>query len=100
MTSGSSRDWTLPPSPPIEPPPAPPGSGGPSGFPPPLSPPLDDGKGTRSVAGRRTMALVGGGAVLALVAGSLGAAIGVILASQAGSGPPRVKPATAPSRGA
>ncbi|MDQ1506151.1 MAG: putative serine protease PepD [Actinomycetota bacterium] len=100
MTDGFSRDWTLPPSPPIEPPPAPPGLGGPSGFPPPLSPPLGDGKGTRAVAGRRTMALVGGVAVLALVAGSLGAAIGVSLASKKGSDSPAVTPATAPSGGA
>jgi putative serine protease PepD len=100
MTDGPFRDWTLPPSPPIEPPPAPPGTGGPSGFPPPLSPPLGDGKGTRSVAGRRTKALVGGVAVLALVAGSLGAAIGVSLASKHGSDSPAVTPATAPSGGA
>ena len=100
MTSGSSGDWTLPPSPPIEPPPAPPGPGGPSGFPPPLSPPLGDGKGTRPLAGRRTMALVGGVAVLALVAGSLGAAIGVSLASKHSSDSPAVTPATAPAGGA
>ena len=46
------------------------------------------------------MALVGGVAVLALVAGSLGAAIGVSLASKHGSDSPAVTPATAPSGGA
>ena len=46
------------------------------------------------------MALVGGVAVLALVAGSLGAAIGVSLASKHGSESPAVTPATAPSGGA
>jgi len=46
------------------------------------------------------MALVGGVAVLALVAGSLGAAIGVSLASKGGSDSPAVTPATAPSGGA
>ena len=40
------------------------------------------------------MALVGGVAVLALVAGSLGAAIGVSLASKHGSDSPAVTPAT------
>jgi S1-C subfamily serine protease len=43
------------------------------------------------------MALVGGVAVLALVAGSLGAVIGVSLASKHGSDSPAVTPATAPS---
>ncbi|HEV7865251.1 MAG TPA: trypsin-like peptidase domain-containing protein [Acidimicrobiia bacterium] len=117
MTEGSSRDWTLPPSPPIEPPPSPPGStrgpggvppteaagaayGRPSGFPPPLSPPLSGGKGTRLFAGKRTGALVGGVAVLALLAGSLGAGIGVSLASKGGSDSPAVTNATAPSGGA
>ncbi|HVW35354.1 MAG TPA: hypothetical protein VHL53_22670, partial [Acidimicrobiia bacterium] len=52
------------------------------------------------MAGRRTMALVGGVAVLALVAGSLGAAIGVSLASKHGSDSPAVTPATAPAGGA
>jgi len=100
MTEGFPRDWTLPPSPPIEPPPAPPGPG-PSGFPlPPSSPPLDGGKGTRPVAGRRTMALVGGVALLALVAGSVGAGIGVSLASKHASDSPAITPATAPSGGA
>ena len=46
------------------------------------------------------MALVGGVTVLALVAGSLGAAIGVSLASKHGSDSPAVTPATAPSGGA
>jgi S1-C subfamily serine protease len=46
------------------------------------------------------MALVGGVAVLALVAGSLGAAIGVSLASKHGSDSPAVTPATAPAGGA
>jgi putative serine protease PepD len=46
------------------------------------------------------MALVGGVAVLALVAGSLGAAIGVSLASKHGSDSPAVTPATSPSGGA
>ena len=100
MTDGPFRDWTLPPSPPTEPPPAPPAFGGPSGFPPPASPPPGDGRGTRPVAGKRTMALVGGVAVLALVAGSLGAAIGVSLASKHGSDSPAVTPATAPAGGA
>ena len=100
MTDGSFRDWTLPPSPPTEPPPAPPGPGGFSGFPPPAAPPPGDGQGTRPVAGRRTMALVGGVAVLALVAGSLGAAIGVSLASKHGSDSPAVTPATSPAGGA
>ena len=100
MTEGPFRDWTLPPSPPTEPPPAPPAFGGPSGFPPPASPPPGEGRGTRPVAGKRTMALVGGVAVLALVAGSLGAAIGVSLASKHGSDSPAVTPATAPAGGA
>src|SRR5207247_11141211 len=79
-----------------------PGCGGwpPGAQPWPASPPPGDGKGTRPVAGRRTMALVGGVAVLALVAGSLGAAIGVSLASKHGSDSPAVTPATAPSGGA
>ena len=46
------------------------------------------------------MALVGGVAVLALVAGSLGAAIGVSLASKNGTDCPAVTPATAPAGGA
>jgi S1-C subfamily serine protease len=46
------------------------------------------------------MALVGGVAVLALVAGSLGAAIGVSLASKHGSDSPAMTPATAPAGGA
>ncbi|HZQ77971.1 MAG TPA: trypsin-like peptidase domain-containing protein [Acidimicrobiia bacterium] len=46
------------------------------------------------------MALVGGVAVLALVAGSLGAAIGVSLASRHGSDSPALTPATAPAGGA
>ena len=46
------------------------------------------------------MALVGGVAVLALLAGSLGAAIGVSLASKDGSDSPAVTPATAPPGGA
>ena len=102
MTEGFPGDWSLPPSPPTEPPPAPPGLGGPSGFgfPPPSAPPPGDGQGTRPVAGRRTLALVGGVAVLALVAGSLGAAIGVSLASKHGSDSPAVTPATAPAGGA
>ena len=102
MTEGFPGDWSLPPSPPTEPPPAPPGLGGPSGFgfPPPSAPPPGDGQGTRPVAGRRTLALVGGVAILALVAGSLGAAIGVSLASKHGSDSPAVTPATAPAGGA
>ena len=99
MTEGTFRDWPLPASPPTESPPAPPGSGGPSGFPPPPSPPLGGG-GTRSFAGRRTTALVGGVAVLALLAGSLGAAIGVSLASKDGAGSPALTPATSPAGGA
>jgi len=46
------------------------------------------------------MVLVGGVAVLALVAGSLGAAIGVSLASKHNSYSPAITPATAPSGGA
>jgi putative serine protease PepD len=46
------------------------------------------------------MALVGGVAVLALLAGSLGAAIGVSLASKNGDDSPAVTPATAPAGGA
>jgi putative serine protease PepD len=99
MTEGTFRDWPLPASPPTEPPPAPPGWGGSSGFPPPPAPPPGDGTGTRSLAGKRTLALVGGVAALALVAGSLGAAIGVSLASK-GSDSPAVTNATAPSGGA
>jgi S1-C subfamily serine protease len=108
MTEGTSRDWPLPASPPTEPPPAPPGWGGPSGpgaggrppeGQPSPAPPPGDGKGTRAVANRRTVALVGGVAVLALVAGSLGAAIGVSLASKK-SDSPAVTNATAPSGGA
>jgi len=95
MTDGSFRDWTLPPSPPTEPPPAPPAWGA---APPP--PPPGDGRGTRPFAGRRSLALVGGVAALALVAGSLGAAIGVSLASKHSSDSPTVTPATAPSGGA
>ena len=92
MTEGTFRDWPLPASPPTEPPPAPPGLGGPSGpgvrgcppesQPSPPAPPPGDGRGTRPFAGKRTIALVGGVAALALVAGSLGAAIGVSLASK------------------
>ena len=99
MTEGSFRDWPLPASPPTEPPPAPPGWGGPSGFPSPPAPPPGDGKGTRVLANKRTMALVGGVAALALVAGSLGAGIGVSLASKH-SDSPAVTNATAPSGGA
>jgi putative serine protease PepD len=100
MTEGTFRDWPLPASPPTEPPPAPPGWGGPSGFSaPPPPPPPGDGRGTRFFAGRRTLALVGGVAVLALLAGSLGAAIGVGLASK-DSDSPAVTNATAPSGGA
>ena len=98
MTEGTFRDWPLPASPPTEPPPAPPGFGGPSGF--PSSPAPGDGRGTRLLAGKRTLALVGGVAALALVAGSLGAAIGVSLASKGGSDSPSVTNATAPSGGA
>jgi putative serine protease PepD len=46
------------------------------------------------------MALVGGVALLALVAGSVGAGIGVSLASKHGADSPVVTPATAPSGGA
>jgi putative serine protease PepD len=46
------------------------------------------------------MALVGGVAALSLVAGSLGAAIGVSLASKHGADSPTVTPATAPAGGA
>ena len=99
MTDGTFRDWPLPASPPTEPPPAPPGWGGPSGFPTPPAPPPGDGEGTRPFANRRTIALVGGIAALALVAGSLGAAIGVSLASK-GSDSPAVTNATAPAGGA
>jgi S1-C subfamily serine protease len=100
MTEGTFRDWPLPASPPTEPPPAPPG-GGPAGFPSLPPPPLGDAGGTRSfLAGKRTGALVGGVAVLALVAGSLGAAIGVGLASDDKSDSPEVTNATAPAGGA
>jgi S1-C subfamily serine protease len=99
MTEGSFRDWPLPASPPTEPPPAPPGYGGQSGSPLPPSPPLGGEGGTRSVAGRRTMMLVGGVAALALVAGSLGAAIGVSMASK-NPDSPAVTNATAPVGGA
>ena len=99
MTEGTFRDWPLPAAPPTEPPPAPPGWGGPSGFPGPPAPPPGDGKGTRSLTNRRTMALVGFVTVLALVAGSLGAAIGVGLASKDPDSP-TVTNATAPSGGA
>jgi putative serine protease PepD len=108
MTEGTFRDWPLPASPPTEPPPAPPGWGGPSGpgvrgcppeGQPPPDPPPGDGRGTRALAGKRTLALVGGVAALALVAGSLGAAIGVSLASK-DSDLPAVTNATAPSGGA
>ena len=88
MTEGSFRDWPLPASPPTEPPPVPPGMGGPSGRPSPsaaASSSPGGGKGTRSFAGKRSAALVGGVAALALVAGSLGAAIGVSLASKNGT---------------
>ncbi len=97
--AGTFRDWPLPASPPTEPPPAPPGFSGGSGFPPP-SPPPPGGGGNRPVAGRRTAALGGGVAALALVAGSLGAAIGVSLASNNDSDSPAVTNATAPSGGA
>jgi S1-C subfamily serine protease len=107
MTEGTFRDWPLPASPPTEPPPAPPGIGAPTGpgWPPgsqaaPPSPPLGDGRGTRGSAGKRTAALVGGVAVLALVAGSLGAAIGVGLASNDSADSPAVTDATAPPGGA
>jgi putative serine protease PepD len=100
MTEGTFRDWPLPASPPTEPPPAPPGFGGPSGFPSaPPDPPPGGGRGTRLLAGKRTLALVGGVAALALVAGSLGAAIGVSLASNEPDSP-AVTNATAPSGGA
>ena len=100
MTEGTFRDWPLPASPPTEPPPAPPGWGGPSGFPSPPAPPPGDGKGTRLFAGKRSLALVGGVAALALIAGSLGAAIGVGLATKDKSDSPALTPATAPSGGA
>ena len=101
MTEGTFGDWPLPAAPPTEPPPAPPGYGGlPGVSAPPPSPPLGDGRGTRSVAGRRTLALVGGVAALALLAGSLGAAIGVSLASNHKSDSPAVTNATVPSGGA
>ena len=100
MTEGTFRDWPLPASPPTEPPPAPPGWGGPSGFPGPPAPPPGDGKGTRLFAGKRSLALVGGVAALALIAGSLGAAIGVGLATKDKSDSPALTPATAPSGGA
>ena len=109
MTEGTFRDWPLPAAPPTEPPPAPPGIGGPTGpgvrgcppgsQPAPPSPPLGDAPGTRGSAGKRTAALVGGVAVLALVAGSLGAAIGVGLASS-DTDSPAVTNATAPPGGA
>ncbi|MEW6477036.1 MAG: trypsin-like peptidase domain-containing protein [Actinomycetota bacterium] len=101
MTEGTFRDWPLPASPPIEPSPAPPGSGGPTGFSasPPSPPPGGEG-GTRGLAGKRTAALVGGVAALALVAGSLGAAIGVSLASNDKADSPAVTNATAPAGGA
>src|SRR5688572_491731 len=98
MTEGSFRDWPLPASPPTEPPPFPPGSG-PTGFPPPPVPPLGEG-GTRRFTGKRSAALVGGVAALALVAGSLGAAIGVGLARDDKPDSPAVTNATAPSGGA
>ena len=110
MTEGTFRDWPLPAAPPTEPPPAPPGYGGPSGpgvrggppesQPPPPSPPLGDERGTRPFAGKRSLALVGGVAALALLAGSLGAAIGVSLASKDGADSPAVTNATAPAGGA
>jgi S1-C subfamily serine protease len=109
MTEGTFRDWPLPASPPTEPPPAPPGPGGPAGpgvrgCPPGSqpSPPslLGDDRGTRPPAGKRTAALVGGVVALALVAGSLGAAIGVSLARNDGSDSPAVTNATAPAGGA
>ena len=99
MTEGTFPDWPLPAAPPTEPPPAPPGWGGPSGFPPPPPPPLGGGRRTRSLAGKRTLALAGGVAALALVAGSLGAAIGVGLASKKADAP-AVTNATAPTGGA
>ena len=98
MTERTFRE-PLPASPPTEPPPAPPGFGGSSGFPSPPAPPPRDGRGTRFFAGKRTIALVGGVAAFALVAGSLGAAIGVGLASK-DSDSPAVTNATAPSGGA
>ena len=109
MTEGSFRDWPLPATPPTEPPPLPPGIGGPPGpgvrgCPPgtqPSSPaPPGEAGGTRRFAGKRTTALVGGVAALALVAGSLGAAIGVSLARNDNSDSPAVTNATAPSGGA
>ena len=110
MTEGTFRDWPLPASPPTEPPPAPPGMGVPTGggdrgYPPgshaaPPSPPLGSAPGTRGSAGKRTAALAGGVAVLALVAGSLGAAIGVGLASNDKADSPAVTNATAPPGGA
>jgi len=103
MSEGTFRDWPLPASPPTEPPPAPPGYGGPSGFrlpPPPPPPPGGDGGGARVSARRRTALLVGGVAVLALVAGSLGAAIGVGLAGKKSPDSPAITNATAPSGGA
>jgi len=109
MSEGTFRDWPLPASPPTEPPPAPPGYGGPSGpgvrgRPPgaqssPPAPPPGGGRGTRPPANKRSVALVGGVAFLALVAGSLGAAIGVSMASKK-SDSPGVTNATAPSGGA
>ena len=99
MSEGNFRDWPLPASPPTEPPPAPPGMGGPTGFsPPPPAPPLGDAGGTRR--SKKTAVLVGGVAALALVAGSLGAAIGVSLAGHDKNDSPAVTPATAPSGGA
>jgi S1-C subfamily serine protease len=100
MSEGNFRDWPLPASPPTEPPPAPPGPGGSFGFPPPAAPPLADARGTRLFAGKRSAALVGGVAALALVAGSLGAAIGVSLARNDNSDSPPVTNATAPAGGA
>jgi putative serine protease PepD len=100
MTEGTFRDWPLPASPPTEPPPAPPGAGGPTGFPSPPAPPLGDAGGTRRLAGKRSAALVGGVAALALIAGSLGAAIGVSLARDGKSDSPAVTNATAPPGGA
>jgi S1-C subfamily serine protease len=99
MTEGSFRDWPLPASPPTEPPPLPPGSG-PTGFPPPPAPPPGEEGGTRRFAGKRSAALVGGVAALALVAGSLGAAIGVSMARGDKPDSPAVTNATAPSGGA
>ena len=104
MTEGSFRDWPLPATPPTEPPPVPPGFGGPPGFPSSPAPPPGDEGGTRrnrrSDGGKRTTALVGGVAALALVAGSLGAAIGVSLARDDKPDSPAVTNATAPSGGA